>query len=585
MALASAQTVGRETELEQVDTALDALGEGARRACVAWRASRASARRGCSPSCARAPRAAATWCWRAPRPSSSATCRSASGWTRSTRTSPRATPRQRRLGPRAAGRAGRVLPSLRRTAGADSAVADERYRAHRAIRERCWSVLAEDQAAGARAGRPPLGRPRLDRAGRRAAPARAGRAGAARFRVPPGQAPERLSAALAVPAVTRIELGQLSEARGGRAARRTRRRRDRRDLPPRRREPVLPRAARARERRRPAHGASAGNGAGTEEGGVPAAVAAALAEELESLSPSAPRPPERRGRGGRALRARPGRGGRRAARRRRGSRRSTSCWRRPRSPDPGPARVHLPPPAGAARRLRVDARRAGGWRRTLARPRRSRRAAPRRPSGRTTSSSRPARATRTRSQLLLEAGDGDRLARAAAAAVRWFEAALRLLPAADRERQVDVRVALASALRSLGELESCRETLLEAIELVPPDAVERRRGADRPLRRRRALARPPRRGASPPVRRVGGAARARRSAEAAALQIELAVDGLYTLDFEQTCEMGARRARDRARARRHRADRRGRRPRWRSARRRAGQIDAAREHREEARRA
>ena len=68
--------------------------------------------------------------------------------------------------------------------------------------------------------------------------------------------------------------------------------------------------------------------------------------------------------------------------------------------------------------------------------------------------------------LLLEAAQAT-ASRAPAAAVRWLEAALRLLAADDRERQVDVRVALASALRALGELERCRATLLEAIELLP----------------------------------------------------------------------------------------------------------------------
>src|SRR5262249_60322807 len=75
--------------------------------------------------------------------------------------------------------------------------------------------------------------------------------------------------------------------------------------------------------------------------------------------------------------------------------------------------------------------------------------------------------------LLIEAGAGA-AARAPAAAARWFEASLRLLPAADAERQVEVRVALASALRSLGELERCRATLLEAVELLPAEAGRRR---------------------------------------------------------------------------------------------------------------
>ena len=76
-------------------------------------------------------------------------------------------------------------------------------------------------------------------------------------------------------------------------------------------------------------------------------------------------------------------------------------------------------------------------------------------------------------ELLLEAGAAA-APRAPAVAARWFEAALRLLRAADAERQVDVRVALASALRAVGELERCRATLLEAIELLPADAAERR---------------------------------------------------------------------------------------------------------------
>ena len=50
--------------------------------------------------------------------------------------------------------------------------------------------------------------------------------------------------------------------------------------------------------------------------------------------------------------------------------------------------------------------------------------------------------------------------------------------------------------------------------------------------------------------RLGRARRSRRAPEGAALQIELAVDGLYTLDFEQTLEMGRGALETRARARR-----------------------------------
>ena len=161
------------------------------------------------------------------------------------------------------------------------------------------------------------------------------------------------------------------------------------------------------------------------------------------------------------------------------------------------------PRRGGARRARGERGRARAPRRAIRRAGRRRR--------RSRSCSRPAAAA---------AG------RAPAAAARWFEAALRLLPGGDRERQVEVRVAFASALRSIGELERCREVLLEAIDMLGADDVPRRRRADRAVRRGRALAGPPRRGAPPPDPGLGGASRP-RDAESAALQIELAVDGLY----------------------------------------------------------
>ncbi len=138
--------------------------------------------------------------------------------------------------------------------------------------------------------------------------------------------------------------------------------------------------------------------------------------------------------------------------------------------------------------------------------------------------------------LLLAAGEATATV-APAAAVRWFRAGLRLLPAGDTARQVDVRVALASAQRSLGELETCRETLLDAIALVPADGVARRteltalcaavehwlgRHDDAHRRLVRAWDELP----------------DHTSAEAAVVQIELAVDGMYQLDFAQTIAMG-----------------------------------------------
>ena len=101
-----------------------------------------------------------------------------------------------------------------------------------------------------------------------------------------------------------------------------------------------------------------------------------------------------------------------------------------------------------------------------------------------------------------------------------------------------MRVSLASALRSLGELERCRATLLDAIELARPEAasrggveltaqcaaVEHWLGRHEEAHRR--------------LIRAWEDLADRGTPESVALQIELAVDGLYAIDFEQTLEMG-----------------------------------------------
>jgi hypothetical protein len=71
-------------------------------------------------------------------------------------------------------------------------------------------------------------------------------------------------------------------------------------------------------------------------------------------------------------------------------------------------------------------------------------------------------------EVLLEAAAAAS-GRAPAVASRWLDGALRLLGDGDRECQISLRVALAAALRSIGELERCREVLLETIELVGED--------------------------------------------------------------------------------------------------------------------
>ena len=139
--------------------------------------------------------------------------------------------------------------------------------------------------------------------------------------------------------------------------------------------------------------------------------------------------------------------------------------------------------------------------------------------------------------LLLSAGAAS-ATRAPETAARWYAAALRLTPHDDHEGQVAVRVALASALRSLGELERCRAVLVEAIDLTPEAdhaarvelialcaAVEHWLGRhdEAHFRLTRAWADLP----------------SRTPAAAAVLQIELTVDGLYRLDFEQALARGA----------------------------------------------
>ena len=146
---------------------------------------------------------------------------------------------------------------------------------------------------------------------------------------------------------------------------------------------------------------------------------------------------------------------------------------RPRAPDRGARAASSSATRSCAARSTSRRAAAGGSRRTRAPPPRSPRAAPAPAERAHHVEQSAAPGDEEAIALLLEAGRRPRRRARPAAAARWFEAALRLLPDGDRERQVDVRVALASALRSLGELERCRATLLEAIELLPADATSR----------------------------------------------------------------------------------------------------------------
>ena len=59
--------------------------------------------------------------------------------------------------------------------------------------------------------------------------------------------------------------------------------------------------------------------------------------------------------------------------------------------------------------------------------------------------------------------------RAPASAANWLKAALRLLPEGDEER-IPLLVAAATALGSIGQLETSRDLLRDALALIPPDA-------------------------------------------------------------------------------------------------------------------
>ena len=363
-----------------------------------------------------------------------------------------------------------MLPSLRGADGGAGALADERYRAHRAVRRLLeliaderplvlvlddlhWSDGASIELIAALVRRPP------------AAPVLL----ALGFR--PGQAAERLAAALARPA------GEPARAR---AARARPRRPSCSTAPTRSSSPAIyshaggnpfyleqlgarparePRAARSR---RGATGRRAPAVAAADRGGARALsprsrafldAAAVAGEPFEpDLAAAIAELSERRGarRARRPARARP-RPPDRASRAASASA-TRSCGAR--STRRRAAAGGWPPTQRAAEALGARGADAG-----RARP-------PRRAVG-------AARATRRRSRCCSRPAGPPPRGRPAAAA-RWFEAALRLLPSGDAERQVEVRVALASAQRSLGELDRCRATLLEATELLPPDAAMRR---------------------------------------------------------------------------------------------------------------
>ncbi len=428
-----------------------------------------------------------------------------------------------------------MLPSMREFAQAGaSPLGDERYRSHRAVRrllERLARsqplVVALDDLHWADSASVELIASLLRR--RPDAPVLLA------FAFRPGQAPERLSAALAVPWVTRLQPAELSETQVAELLP---------GLDPGSRAAIyregggnpfyLEQLARADKPRRLR---PAPNGHRRATTGVPPAVAAALAEELDALSAPAHR-----------------------------MLRSAAVAGEPFEPDLAAEIAELSPAEGLAaldeligldlvrptqlprrfifrhplvRRAVYEAAR-GGWKlgahARAAAELAARGAAPIELAHHVEHSAR--RGDEQAIAVLLHAGRAA-APRAPAAAAHQLEAALRLLPDDDTRRQIEVRVSLASALRSAGELGRCRATLLEAIERLPADARARRveltascAAVEHWLGRhddahRRLL------GAWEELADPG-------SAEAAALGIELAIDGLYALDTEQALDMGGR---------------------------------------------
>jgi DNA-binding NarL/FixJ family response regulator len=140
---------------------------------------------------------------------------------------------------------------------------------------------------------------------------------------------------------------------------------------------------------------------------------------------------------------------------------------------------------------------------------------------------------------LREAGDAA-AQRAPASAATWFGHALRLLPdAAPAEARVELLLSRARALAATGQFGDGHAALLESITLVPADSVALRvrlttacAGVEHLLgRHEQAHAR---------LASAMGSLRDPASRDAAALMIELAMDGFFRMDYEQMREWAER---------------------------------------------
>ena len=141
--------------------------------------------------------------------------------------------------------------------------------------------------------------------------------------------------------------------------------------------------------------------------------------------------------------------------------------------------------------------------------------------------------------VLAEAGAAA-LLRAPTSAARWFSAALRLLPDdASGEQRVELLLARARALAAEGRLGESHADLLESIALAPPDAVGLRvqltttcAGVERLLGRHQEAH----------ARLVAALDQLPDPAapDAISLMIELAIDGLFRADPESVRDWGSR---------------------------------------------
>ena len=134
--------------------------------------------------------------------------------------------------------------------------------------------------------------------------------------------------------------------------------------------------------------------------------------------------------------------------------------------------------------------------------------------------------------VLTEAGHAA-MSRAPASAAHWFEAALGLLPeGTPAERRLELLVPMATALGSTGRLELSRGALGETLALLPPDLASLRGQVVALIAKIEHLL--GRHGEASALLRdaleeLGG----RESPEAAALQLELAMDCLYAPDYDR----------------------------------------------------